>query len=843
MGTIPARGGGVGARGSSTTIDGGRGVRCASRRYVAAMGFPPPAGRFVHSFLAAGLAAGLAAQGETATVHGRAVDANGKPMAGCAVGLFELGARFDTKALLARPLATTDAQGSYQLTAQRDRYHVVVVAAKGCQVCVQRLPNDTSPVRHVTDALMLPGTTLRGRVRDAAGAPIAGARVRVEDPLTAGTFTTAWFESSTTSDAKGIFDVPGVPRTGLRVTVSAPGFPAVSRFAAHDSPLDFTLAATGLLRGRVVDRDGKPVAGAGVSVATVARQYDVERVVSDDDGRFTVTAPHAARFRIAAYEGKVPYRQFSSALLRGPAQDVVVTTRDGAGSRRVVLRCVDAATKAPITEFRASWSSIDSKTAVVAVMRHADNRVAHRDEARIDVCADRGDTSLGTIVVDAPGHGLAIVPVPDDPTEPLLAELPAERFLTGRVLDAETGQPAVGAAVHALWNTKGSSTFGCCPDPWRDGAVTDAEGRYRLGGLADGSYDVQVYGRGRQASRSKRVTLDGAETTLDLEVPKARFLAFELVGDVPEGCLGTIEWSGGFSSSLDGGSMLEAVLPPPPILSLQGPRTHRIGPVGNAHYRATLRLPTRDRLGSGTAIDLGEIDGDGQRIELPDLRQFVHRGRVQLPSDVPPERIALVANRVAPGGRNDPFADIHRQPSAVALGSEGSFVIDLPPGRYALQLVDLETKLVFHTEDDDRELGAATAATPLDIRPTVRWLELRFAPATPGTDVELSSVAIDVERPRGGALPAVFGSGSGSNTRQQSHWAPVAGATQTRWLVGPGNLKLGARQSFQSLSPEVRGRQEQPVDSAEVDVTEAKHVVTLRLPPPPSDAEIVGAAK
>ena len=171
--------------------------------YHAAMGFVRSLRRAASvSGIASLLAFAAPAQDDTATVHGRAIDRDGKPMAGCAVGLFDLGGSFDTRALLASPRATTGADGCYRLTAKRNHYHVVVVAAKGHQVCVQRLQSEDGAERHLPDALMLPGTTLHGRVRDAGGRPITGALVRVEDPLTAGQFVMAWFESQARSDDK-----------------------------------------------------------------------------------------------------------------------------------------------------------------------------------------------------------------------------------------------------------------------------------------------------------------------------------------------------------------------------------------------------------------------------------------------------------------------------------------------------------------------------------------------------------------------------------------------------------------------------------------------------------------
>src|SRR5436190_19951725 len=153
---------------------------------------------------------------ELAVVRGRAIDRDGKPMAKCAVGLFALGQHFTTKELMSKPLATTDADGRYELRAKKDSYQVVVVTTKDHQVCVQRLQAEASAERKMPDALMLPGTTLRGRIRDADGKPIAGALVRVEDPLAKDAFVMTWFESQATSDERRARHLRGARRAAHR---------------------------------------------------------------------------------------------------------------------------------------------------------------------------------------------------------------------------------------------------------------------------------------------------------------------------------------------------------------------------------------------------------------------------------------------------------------------------------------------------------------------------------------------------------------------------------------------------------------------------------------------------
>jgi hypothetical protein len=50
-------------------------------------------------------------------------------------------------------------------------------------------------------------------------------------------------------------------------------------------------------------------------------------------------------------------------------------------------------------------------------------------------------------------------------------------------------------------------------------------------------------------------------------------------------------------------------------------------------------------------------------------------------------------------------------------------------------------------------------------------------------------------------------------------------------------------QTFEVLSPASRGWQGKPVDSAVVEPSTADARVTLRIPPPPDDATLVGAGK
>lgn len=109
--------------------------------------------------------------------------------------------------------------------------------------------------------LRVPGRplTLRGRVVDAAGAPIAAASVQCADATEADVFGL-----HATSDTDGAFAVPGLwSRDPLRVTIEAPGFVVLQRelpAVDEERPVDQFVLERGLaVTVRVVDEFGEPV--------------------------------------------------------------------------------------------------------------------------------------------------------------------------------------------------------------------------------------------------------------------------------------------------------------------------------------------------------------------------------------------------------------------------------------------------------------------------------------------------------------------------------------------------------------------------------------------------------
>jgi protocatechuate 3,4-dioxygenase beta subunit len=286
---------------------------------------------------------------------------------------------------------------------------------------------------------------------------------------------------------------------------------------------------------RVVDRDGKPVAGTKVQVF---RMFETPLVVSSDDaGRLTVARDDADRF--VARQGDTlgwavldRSRELQPPDRQGPAgtadDPLIVTLRPL--SHRVRGTVVDPAGK-PVAGVRVAVESIGRPGAAGAFLYRAENEAA--------------GWPFGTAVTDGAGRYALDLPEGDrasfEPADPRYAGprfwprdvnadtvdpvtlQPAGR-ISGTVADADTGAPVAGARVGAqlLDHVRGEAISGTYGD-----AISDARGRYTIGGLNPGVFNVHLWkvpGRERAAARAREFVRvrAGRDTPADLAVIEGR---------------------------------------------------------------------------------------------------------------------------------------------------------------------------------------------------------------------------------------------------------------------------------------------------------------------------------
>lgn len=349
--------------------------------------------------------------------------------------------------------------------------------------------------------VLVEGATAEGRVTDVWGRPLANAEVRVHGEA-----------SLATSDADGRFVVADLaPGQTVELRVSLAGYaPATLRAvrAPTDRPLEIVLENVTVLRGRVVDERGDPVAAARLRLVaepgstgdspTRASASLVRFTSTDTTGSFEIPDVIAGRWDLAARaEGFQNGGEEAIEVVAGEEpQEVRVVLRQGAV---VHGRVVDLDGE-PVASARVSALS-ESRPPF------------HARSYRSTTTDSDGTYRLGGL----PTRRMSFsVEHPDHPGQArdLEVELGGSRLdfqledgweISGRVVDAG-GRPVSGAQVRALPPSKGPAVG---PEA-REPVVTGGDGSFTVSVLAHGNYIVRAEKSGYASARTEEaVRIEG----------------------------------------------------------------------------------------------------------------------------------------------------------------------------------------------------------------------------------------------------------------------------------------------------------------------------------------------
>ncbi len=369
------------------------------------------------------------------TIGGVVRDEAGKPVAGAKISANAPPTEKESSGY-SIPFAetTTDAQGRWRVDdAPADLVSVNVgVEAPGF------LRGGGPPSRDLGAVIVLKrGFTVKGRVLDSEGKPLAGASVSV-----GGDFSS---RSNTKTDSGGDFVVENCQPGAQLVTVRAEGFaPDLKEIHPEDKPaLQFRLGPGHTLRGKVVDQQGKPVAGATIAAETWRAHRSLDfRVGTGNDGRFEWRSAPADVVLYSLWKpGFMSRRQVSL------APDVAEQSLTLNPVLVISGRVTDASTGRPVPEFRAVQGLVSSNNPRISWMvqeaaQFTGGRYTIKHDERYDGYAVR---------IEATGYKPADSRV-FNPTEgtptfdfALVRAAPSD-LLTGTVLRPD-GRPAAGAEV------------------------------------------------------------------------------------------------------------------------------------------------------------------------------------------------------------------------------------------------------------------------------------------------------------------------------------------------------------------------------------------------------------
>lgn len=290
------------------------------------------------------------------------------------------------------------------------------------------------------------GQTVRGRVLDEDGGPLAGAEVRLDGRVLAVT------------DKRGEFVLEHL-KLPLRLEAHARGHLPAGREVAGAGEIELRLErAAGGLEGVVVDDRGLPIAGARVEAAG-------QTAATDRAGRFRIEGLGAGGHRVEVTARGFAPRVFDAVPL---GEEARLELAPGAGLSGEVRDARTGAVPA----------GLELQLALEAAGRTL--KLAHARGRFEEVGLAPGRASLR---VTAPGYVAAVqpleLPAADRPGEVTVRDLRVDLerggVVRGRVVD-DFGQPARGAKV-SCGGVEGR---------------TDARGEFRLDGVPAGRHAVQA---------------------------------------------------------------------------------------------------------------------------------------------------------------------------------------------------------------------------------------------------------------------------------------------------------------------------------------------------------------
>ncbi len=366
---------------------------------------------------------------------------------------------------------TTDAKGRFRIDGIGRAPVGLVARAPGFDEARRE-----ARVGETVELFLFPGATLAGTVRDDDGRPVKGASVQAEGDR-------PWrIPPAERTDARGEFRMPGV-RPGEYTVVAreggrAPGIAAVVVEPEAEASVSILLSEGGFVTGRVVDPDGRPLAGR--LRVEVFDEHGLPSSASDRmaadakaDGTFALGPLPVGTLGIGVSAPRHATRRLEATIARGRAVDlgdVALETglvihgrvRDGEGSG------IEGAS------VRASMRR--------AVERHEGEATSEADGAYLVAGLKPGTYQLiASRSGFAPAHATA--QAGGDPVD-LVMEAGGE--IAGRVVDAE-GQPAEDATLSAE-RADGAEAGGL----GAYAAADEGEGRFVLRDLAAGGYVVQA---------------------------------------------------------------------------------------------------------------------------------------------------------------------------------------------------------------------------------------------------------------------------------------------------------------------------------------------------------------
>lgn len=381
----------------------------------------------------------------------------------------------------------TDDEGRFRIDGLSPGAIDLVVEAGGYQPWQRRLPpaarRGAKEGSEEIEIVLEEAAVVAGVILDAIGQPVIGAEVRPwEPPVPAGAIH--YRSPLATSDGDGRYRIDDLAPGPARLEARHPALGMDVRevvLAAGETGLDFRLAASARVSGRVVDGFGAPVAGAWVVAGSQLASWVPPRVVTDGGGEFAIEGLSAGTYALEASKPGVGRsgEPVEIALRDEPVDDLLIELMPtGTVSGRLFGLSLEE-----LSEVRLHAGKLLDVGAVDFEGRYRIEDLAPGAWTITAEIPRTGRQASGRVEL-APRQGEAVLDL----------DLGAGLILSGEV--TVSGVPEAGLAVTA---------FG--PGGVAAWTETDRSGAFEISGLESGDYVLEVTLPGSDLSHERALTL------------------------------------------------------------------------------------------------------------------------------------------------------------------------------------------------------------------------------------------------------------------------------------------------------------------------------------------------
>ena len=626
------------------------------------------------------------------------------------------------------------------------------------------------------------GVRIRGHVVDADGKAVAGVRVVAEDLLAhsryGGLAKKRGYYSYGKTGKDGMFNLPGVFETGSWISLSKPGFFAMTKpVVGNEKTHQFSLRHSAKVVGTVLGHDGSPAQGAIQVAYEVSGKLYSEKVKKDGTFQFELKHPHRYRVIVNPHgDSSKHYTKSYSPVLSG-GQDSLVIKLDPKvvkPKNKVVpksvgkpnknlgfpITVVDKATGLPLKKFKAG--TIWVRTAYADNERYMTKRGLPKTKSNTQPGYIRVQPPTsplqfsGGVVVSATGYANHVTKVAWDPDRKprLRIEMIPESVVSGAVRDLKTGDPISGVTVrsYAFSKNRASSELTTIR--------SDKDGRYRLAGLQAGHYQLKVTHKNR-LGRAQSVDLRAGEKRSDVDfLLPVNATVRGLVRGIPAGKRWNVE--------LITESQMRTLAYNPSyrfsgIKSVSGTAGRfEFKEIKAGFYEVCLRIPQDDRKGSSLRIPIEPIRVRDQDLDLEidasgDFPGAI-QGQVTVDGvEIDPARLLVLASTPkSPNTWNFGY------PSALTLtgswsqvAADGTYRVDLAAGRYDLFVLDVLTGVYFFQSSISIDVSPGKTRTN-HVKLELAEVRVKISPKEKGASTAASWLDIDVAPLKSSAILQVF---------------------------------------------------------------------------------------